>query len=87
MKLDVVHTRTFHIELNESPRWSLTSCFLKLGSNFFFFFFAVVCSADGFSQKKKKVGYYSTKNITDADFIPRPLSLFRYVTLIKAHVY
>lgn len=37
--------------------------------------------------KKKYVGYYSTENITDADFIPRPLSLFRYDTLIKAHVY
>ena len=82
MKLNVVHTRTFHIELNESPRCSLTSCFLKLGD--YFFSYAVVCSAHGL---KKYVGYYSTENITDADFIPRPLSLFRYDTLIKAHVY
>lgn len=88
MKLDVVHTRTFHIELNESPRWSLTSCFLKLGSKFFFFFLQWSALQMAFpKKKKKKVGYYSTKNITDADFIPRPLSLFRYVTLIKAHVY
>ena len=83
MKLNVVHTRTFHIELNESPRCSLTSCFLKLGG----YFFLMQWSALHMAFKKNYVGYYSTENITDADFIHRPLSLFRYDTLIKAHVY
>lgn len=55
--------------------------FLHLETNFFSY--AVVCSVRGL----KKVDYYSTENITDADLIPRPLSLFRYVMLIKAHVY
>lgn len=59
--------------------------FLNLEYNFFFPN-AVVCSVCGF-HIYIYMGYYSIENITDADFIPKPLSLFRYVMLIKAHVY
>lgn len=73
----------FTLNLMSHPGVHGPVALLNLETNFFSY--AVVCSAHGFL--KKYVGYYSTENITDADFIPRPLSLFRHVTLIKAHVY
>jgi hypothetical protein len=84
VQLDAPHIRAGHEALR--PLWTLA--FLRLEVNAFPC--ANACSVRGFSFFSfflLNVAYYSSENITDADFIPRPLSQFRYVTLIKAHVY
>lgn len=72
----------FTLNLMSHPGVHWPVAFLNL-ETIFFLCSALLCPW----LKKKNVGYYSTENITDADFIPTPLSLFRYDTLIKAHVY
>lgn len=72
----------FTLNLMSHPGVHWPVAFLNL-ETIFFLCSALLCPW----LKKKNVGYYSTENITDADFIPRPLSLFRHDTLIKAHVY
>lgn len=73
-------------QFTESLKHSQTACFLKVGNECFSLCNGLLCSWL-FLFSFLNVAYYSSENITDADFIPRPLSQFRYVTLIKAHVY